>query len=397
MKLTTTTAFLLALLCWVPTSYASDHIDGPITTEHAISDLADFYMFPSPSRDNHLVLIMNTHFAAYSSNHFNEGIVYEFHLKRASLDIEGKQVETSGEKTISCSFETPHHHHAHKVNCTSDFGVAVSGPTEQIVESEGIRVFTGLRSDPFFFNFFWVQKVVSEGVIEAPTNDDIMLNLNALSIVVEVDLAKLYPDQVKPLIAGVVSATSLGEHSERLEQLDFIGRPEITNVTMAARGGEDVRDEYNTLAPFALANQDWSKYHQRVFENVAFFDTLDSAADWTDQERINLTNLLMTDALLLDTSLPCVHGENFLAIEKALLEGELSASCGGRLLEDDFVDILVSYYIQKNRSPMIADGVDAPHKSVLSVFPYLNEPEISRAGYWAMKKARFLNWLASWF
>lgn len=40
---------------------ASDHKDGPITTENPAIDIADVYAFRSPTNPENLVLVMNVH------------------------------------------------------------------------------------------------------------------------------------------------------------------------------------------------------------------------------------------------------------------------------------------------------------------------------------------------
>jgi hypothetical protein len=130
------------LLCLAPFNFASDHIGVSVTAEHAISDLADFYKFPAPSKDNHVVLVPNTHFAVYRHNHFNEGIVYKFHLNQAELDQQAKSVnivDSEPGKMISCRFQFPmehfgHSHGDHKIECDSNFGVRVEGPPSRLLK-----------------------------------------------------------------------------------------------------------------------------------------------------------------------------------------------------------------------------------------------------------------------
>ena len=38
----------------------SDHISGPRALADPIADITDVYAFPSPEREGHLVLVMNT-------------------------------------------------------------------------------------------------------------------------------------------------------------------------------------------------------------------------------------------------------------------------------------------------------------------------------------------------
>lgn len=388
---------LMAIFLGV-SSQASDHIDGPITTATPHADLADLYFFPSPAKPNHTVMVVNTHFAAYEDNHFNQGLVYTFHVSEADVIFDSREIDHHSVVEINCTFDVPPfhgHHHDHTVTCVSDNGLIATGNAESVVEGDGITAFAGLRSDPFFFNFWWVKETLDDGVIPAPENNDIMNQLNALSIVLEVDMAKLFPRNESPRYGLAASVSTLEDDNKTvIEQLDWVARPEITNVTMAARGREDIRDEYNTQEPFSIGVLEWSKYHQRIVDNVLYFDGIDNDYNWTTTDVKAFASILMNDALVLDLTLPCLD-DNYMNIEKAVLNKEEPTSCGGRQLQDDFVDVIYTYYVNKDQGDVIRDGVDAPHKATLDEFPYLNEPTISWGAWWAMKKARAAAYFAN--
>ena len=67
----------------------------------------------------------------------------------------------------------------------------------------------------------------------------------------------------------------------------------------------------------------------------------------------------MGDYLVLDLAQPFAPG-NFLEIERALLENRPHASAGGRWLDDDILDEMLTLYVNGGRGERLGDGVDAP-------------------------------------
>ena len=57
-----------------------------------------------------------------------------------------------------------------------------------------------------------------------------------------------------------------------------------------------------------------------------------------------------------------------------MLDGRAHASCGGRWLNEDLVDFLLTLYINAANGPPIRDGVDAPIAWSSKVFPYMAPP-----------------------
>ena len=83
-------------------SYASDHIDGPITKKTKVADLSDLYVFKSlSSNEDKLVLILNTYPLVGAGGHFSEKVNYEFIIKTTDRVL-GNIIE---ENKITCSFK----------------------------------------------------------------------------------------------------------------------------------------------------------------------------------------------------------------------------------------------------------------------------------------------------
>ncbi len=64
----------------------------------------------------------------------------------------------------------------------------------------------------------------------------------------------------------------------------------------------------------------------------------------------------------------------FLEIERALLDNRPHATAGGRWLDDDILDDLLTLMVNGGRGERFGDGVDAPTKPASLTFPYVREP-----------------------
>ena len=182
-----------------------------------------------------------------------------------------------------------------------------------------------------------------------------------LSIVVELDVATVLGPDAGPLLA-VVGETVTSGHPVRLERM---GRPEIKNFILQDKQFDpvnrdlEIRDLYNAEDAFDLGRDYLGAYRARLNANLAFFDRLDGRTDWPpdDQGVHPLTELLLADFLVVDTSKPFADG-SFLEIERAVLAGRPHTTCGGRSLDDDIVDILYTLLVGGLDGPRISDGVD---------------------------------------
>ncbi|MEM7429630.1 MAG: DUF4331 family protein, partial [Pseudomonadota bacterium] len=252
------------------------------------------------------------------------------------------------------------------------------------------QFFIGLRSDPFFFDGKWSKEVSANGIIPEKSGSNIMAKMNILTFAVELDRRQVFGGAFD-LLAVAAEAYELAADGSAGKPLDRVGRPEITNVSLVARGGApDLRDQYNQDAPFNIATAHSEAYRTRLAENIRFYDRLDdNNVNWTEPEIEKFTAVLVDDFLVLDITKPC-KGNNYLEIERTALEGEAHQTCGGRELSDDVMDRIYNIYINNNQSDPVSDGVDKPGKPLLADFPYLAKPDIGPAAAGKAAVARFL-------
>lgn len=362
---------------------ASDHIDGPVTMKHRVADLSDFYAFPTPNKPGSLTLILNSYPIVPGNGHYDDKVSYVITLRKASISGAGDKAfiatDAEKERQIRCTFVTPHSHDGHVAKCVAGEGMVAEAGFNQVGEAkpgEPMRLFAGMRTDPFFFNSDWATAASTKGKILPPKDDNVMNRINVLSLVMEVDLAKLFGGSV-PMVAVAAEAFAQDNPQAPVRRMDRLGRPEITNVSLVAgEGAADLRDQYNLDQPFRVSKVNQDAYRERLVKNIAYYDALDGKKVWTDADRDLLANLLVDDFLLVDLAKPCT-GSTFLEIEKALVAHKPHQSCGGRLPDDDIMDVLFTLYIAGLNGERVRDGVDAPARPASSAFPYLQEPDLS--------------------
>lgn len=375
--LTKLIAALALLTCLAPAALASDHIDGPLTTKLRLADLTDLYAFPTPGKAGHLTVILNSFPVAPTDAAFSEKVGHNLIFRKAAVKGSGESFffETSEEAQISCTFAGDKGDQT--FSCKGANDLEDSGKVGEWGDtSGGLRVFAGLRSDPFFFNGFWAKKAAEKGVIDKPSDSDIMSHTNILSIVLEIDVTKLFKGGAS-MIAVAAESMALDGSGKRL---DRVGRPEITNVSLVAHGEEkDLRDGYNEDRPFQVSAAKQQSYKERLVTNINFYDKTDRKKNWEDRQRDAMAALLADDFLVTDITKPC--GEPaFMEIEKSILQHKAYTTCGGRKPTDDIMDVLFTFYIAGLDGARVRDGVDKPFVAVSGSFPYLAAPDLTFLG-----------------
>ncbi len=359
--------------------YSSDHIDGPITQSHRVADLSDFYAFPTPNKAGFLSLILNTYPIVPRSGHFTDKVTYVIFARKAQ--VSGTQTirffTTSEEIVINCSFITPKESHDHTVTCKTSNNLKATAKYNSAVSNSAndFKLYAGMKSDPFFFYSDFATKAAKEGKILPAKNSNTMDSINVLSIVIEIEIKKLYKDQMS-LLAFATEVITQDSPKSPIRILDRIGRPEITNVSLITPPEEkDLRDRYNTDRPFQVIPAAKIAYENRISNNISYYDSLDKQTNWTTSQINSAARILIDDFLVVDMTKPC-DKDSFFEIESSLLLGKAHTTCGGRKPTDDIMDTLFTLYISGNGGSKIQDGVSKPSKAISPVFPYLAEPDL---------------------
>ena len=344
----------------------SDHFSGPRAIADPAADIADLYVFPSPERPGHLVLVLTVFPAAAPGALFSDAIAYRFRLRPVTAaHVESGLLFEIGqtEYAFSCTFSAPV-----KLDgtdaltqmgaCTTPSGEVISFRVndEPGTEAQGLRIYAGLRLDPFFIDLAGVTATekLRRLAFKAQGNN-VLEGQNVLSLVVEAEIAPTFDLESGPLFAVAGETVTTGKAPLRLER---IGRPEIKNVVMSSKAFDpvnrdlEIRDLYNQEDPFHLAPTYAGAYRARLNANLAFYDSLDDKTDWPLDAQGNhpLTELLLADFLVVDLSKPFAESSCF-EIERALLRGVAPEMCGGRSLNDDIVDSLYTLLVNGGNGP----------------------------------------------
>src|ERR1700758_5080266 len=130
----------------------SGHFSGPSVMGEPAVDITDFYAFPSPERPGNLVLIMDVFPLATAQSFFSDVVTYRFRLRpltrSAAIVTPGK-----AEHTIDVTFsDVPEGTRVQKGAVITSDGRKASFVAGGPVEQDGIRIFAGLASDPFFMD-----------------------------------------------------------------------------------------------------------------------------------------------------------------------------------------------------------------------------------------------------
>jgi hypothetical protein len=361
----------------------SDHISGPRALSDPIADITDVYAFPSPETPGRIVLVVNTLPMAQPSALFSAGLLYRFRLRSLTAGKGWVFEPGPDELVLDCVFDTPEHlteGHQQRGHCV----VAPNGEHVSFLVNDegggaqrGIRVFAGVRWDPFIMDARAALATIAERKLAFTDHGSIFLDgKNVLSIVVEIDAGFLGD----PTLVGVVAETlTRGEFNVRIER---VGRPEVKNMMLAPKDFDtvnrdlEIRDLYNMDDAFHLGDAYAGAYRARLDANLAFWDGLDGTVDWhVDEDGHHpLTELVLADYLIVDVTKPYQEQGSFLEIELAARRGEGHATCGGRTLNDDVMDRLFTQLVNAGNGPTIRDGVDSATRPATTVFPYLAPP-----------------------
>jgi hypothetical protein len=364
----------------------SDHISGPRALADPIADITDVYAFPSPEAPDRLVLVLNTLPFAQPDAAFSDGLVYRFRLRPLTTGPRGDGgpfVVGEQEFVFDCVFgpstaQDDASPPQQEGTCTTPTGDSVSflvnDPNGGL--GHGIRVFAGVRWDPFFMDAPAALKTIAAQQLSFTDKGSIYLDgKNVLSLVIELDLAHL-PGVT---LLGVVAETlTRGSFNVRIER---VGRPEVKNLMLAPKQFDpvnrdlEIRDIYNMEDAFSLGESYPGAYRARLDANLAFWDGLDGKIDWpADDGAHPLTEVVLQDFLVVDVDKPYLEQGSFFEIELAALHGQPHQTCGGRALNDDVMDTIFTQLVTAGTGSPVRDGVDGATRPASEAFPYLAEP-----------------------
>lgn len=185
---------LAALPLVAPSADAADHLDAPMAAADSAADITDFFAWYDPDGDRIVAAIA---FAGLSEGGlpatYDGAVLYGIHV-----DNDGDAV---ADHDVWIRFGQ---------NAAGDWGLQVTnlpgatdevtGPVDTVVDAGlNLRVFAGLRDDPFFFDFDGFQMTLATGDLSFDSRRDSFRMTNATMIVVEmsVDATAAGSDEVQ--------------------------------------------------------------------------------------------------------------------------------------------------------------------------------------------------------
>jgi hypothetical protein len=314
---------------------AADHLDAPTVKKDGRTDINDIYVFhPGTPQDlSRTVLAMTVNPAAgvISGTEFGRGMLYDFLVDRNGDAVEDMILRVgfsapgqNGRQRLAVKIVDPRQRRSGPV--------IARGLTESVIDGAGgVKVFAGLRDDPFFFDL----NSFNDGATFCQTGDtDFFLGLNTSAIVIQLPTEWIGSGQV-----GVWGRTFM----PGVGQVDRMGRPAILTVFLPPNPfepsppGPMLEDAFKLGQP---ANDQAAFRNEVVNSLTLLFSLNDPAKGGTDNPADDamkiqgLADVLLPDILIVDLSMPTgfLNGRNpaddVIDAELGLItEGAVTSDC----------------------------------------------------------------------
>ncbi len=406
------------------TTQAADHADGPRASADPAADITDVFAWMSPDAQT-LNLVMGLTRNATSASRLSDAVQYVFHTRSAP----SFGAPAGREINVVCTFTKKQRIHV-RVEGGENLSVHGDASSESGIESPDgrLKVFAGLRDDPFFFNlagFRATSRIVAGAAsgltfdaagcpaLDAGTSSALVTQLrtapgggpavdnfarfNVQAIVVSLDksvvteggsIVAVWGSTNRRTGARVVEDEESDARGEPLGvQIERMGRPGVNtaltnpfyreSVPSEELAHEAIVDDYNAAANPA----EWqTMFAPEIAGNLAILDGLDTVcgnqllagpspvAGWYNA----LAGVLADDQLYVNTASGSCG--QYLAVEANAL-GITNNDCGGRTPLEDTIDTTYSLLAAGLLSG-VTDGVpvDGDGQASLTIFPFLAPP-----------------------
>jgi uncharacterized protein DUF4331 len=345
-KLTTAAAALVVLSVGAAPFVASgaDHLESPNAKANHALDITDIYAFDAASsKKTVLVLNVNPLAGVVSGKRFATDASYRFNIDRDG-DFRADDVYkvTFGES----------HDGRQSLTLRKDGHTILRGRTGQANVDDGVRLYAGVRDDPFFFDlagFLRWRDPDGDGAYTytGPTTFDgvdFFKGTNVSTIVLEL------PDSWLGGSANFWATTYKGD-----TLIDRMGKPALATVFINPFGGDDQKDPYNRTRPSADVAT-WGGQFSAVLD---VFNTTPTAQA--------ISGLLLPDVLHLDVrNLGKSTGTSF--------TGDRAGNIlNGRTLAEDVIDLELFVVTGglDGTAVLTTDGVGSNDAAFPGTFPYL--------------------------
>jgi hypothetical protein len=359
---------------------AADHLDAPALggatangqiaphSEHGDRDINDVYVFPAPDGGNRTVLAMTVNPAInLFGGNFGTNVRYTFNIDRNGDNLPDTAYVVrygSEDGAGNQKFKITKYTGSRARSLTGGIPV-VQGFTNaknKVRATDGLWAWTGVRSDPFFFDltgFIGTTTLLTTGTAvggDGLGNDptDFFANLNTNAIVLSIPNGRL-PDTIG------VWATTTWYDGTTWRKADQMGRPAINTVF---NPGAD-KNLFNQTAPSQQRTASGGKFRTNVINGLKFFSSLDTEGAYADGQAEALADVLIPDVLVYSRTSTLPAPLNGRALADDVIDVELNVTTGG--------DPLGLFADRDATGAVPSDGV-GPHTDYLGTFPYLGLP-----------------------
>src|SRR6185312_5365570 len=359
----------------------SDHVDGPRSIGDPAADLTDLFAFTNPENPQRTVLAACVFPSAGEDAFFSNVIGYSIVLRRVTVAGVGNAAKfqpSDDEIRFSFRFDVLKRNPAGKSIqrgvCSLPDGrevlVTVNDENGGSTPDRDVRVFAGVRSDPFYLAW---------DVAALKKLPNLLQHSNVLCCMVEVDTRHVLDPARGSLFGAIAETVPISRQRTLLGppvlRIDWVGRPEQTNMRLnnpAMAGIDDLRDLWNQQTPFAIPEELQPLFLKRLQGSLATWDMLDGKADWTPEALAANANVFLDDFLLFDVAKP-ITDQSHLEIEKSTIEGRSYQTGGGRTVDANSIDILLTWLVNHDRE-LLQGGATGATKLGTKVFPYFASP-----------------------
>lgn len=352
----------VALVSFAGPARAADHRDAPTVQTDPAADINDIYAFVNPNKPSDVVLAMtvNPFTAPGVQAYFAPDVLYQFKIDNTGDYVEDQVIQVTfsrqgPDQTVTVMGPAaPVRHDVGSVNQSLNVRrvPTVTGPADGstvTTSAGGMKVFAGLRDDPFFFDLIYVERflgILPGGPVTRAPGIDFFAGMNVSAIVVELPADMLKGSLGNTLhIWGTTSRALVTQRnpvfgsfdSPPFIQEDRMGLPTINTVLIP----KPSKEAFNRAVP----SQD-----RRLFRAAALatLTAVNKDAAYSGQ----IADAVLPDVLTLDVT-------------------KTTGFLNGRRPQDDVIDAVLNL---ASKGAVTSDAVNSNDVPFLTDFPFLAPP-----------------------
>ena len=355
-------AALIGFAIIAPRVEGADHKDGARATAEVKADINDVYAFRSPENANNVVFAMTVNPLTPPSQNgsatLDPSVSYNLHIDQTGdlvPDITATFRFVGDTFTVSGLGATPVSGQVTPLSATTAIAPVVNtaGP---------IRIFVGLRDDPFIMDLVGIKAFLANPVTPVTgvrpagqTPVDAFGGTNVSMILVELPVATVTGGTSST--AGTVRAWA--STSRAGVQIDRMAIPGINVLVIP----EAQKDAFNSATPATSIAQFGATFTAQITAvraSVVNALPAENGGPLGNLTPAQVTAALAADAVTIDFSKPL-------------------AFPNGRQLQDDVVNAALGVVLNRGGAAGISDAVDSLDRPVTATFPYAAAPQLVAA------------------